>query len=101
MLAKKDTVGKILLLAVLGFTFGLTWLSYDIVMWLRHGSWTALHFGTLLLKMGLKNIIKWVYYSNDWIAVRLIFKYILEMSACFVFMAISAVVFFIGLLVHD
>lgn len=87
-------------MAVLGFMFGLAWWSYDIAMSLKHGSWTAMHFGDLLLKIGLKRIVRWVYHPNDWIALSLVLKYILDMSSCFVLMAISAVVFFIGVTVE-
>jgi hypothetical protein len=101
MSAKEQICGRIVFLAVLGFMFGLIWLSYDIVMSLRHGSWIALHFGDLLLKIGLKNYVKWVYYPNDWIGLSRMLKYIFEMSSCIVFMAISAIVFFFGLVIHD
>lgn len=87
-------------MAIFGFMFGSIWWSYDIVMSLKHRSWTALHFGDLLLKIGLKNFVKWVYHPNDWTGLSRMLKYILEMSSCFVIMAISAMVFFIGVVVE-
>lgn len=100
MSAKEEICGRILFLAVLGFMFGLAWWSYDIAMSLRHGSWTAMHFGDLLVKLGLKRFVRWVYHPNDWIGLSRVLKYILDMSSCFVLMAISAVVFFIGVAVE-
>jgi len=87
-------------LAVFGFMSGLVWWSYDIAMSLRHGSWIAMHFGDLLVKLGLKHFVRWVYHPNDWIGLSRVLKYILDMSSCFVLMAISAVVFFIGVVVE-
>jgi hypothetical protein len=101
MSVKEEICGRIVFFAVLGFMFGSIWWSYDIVMSMKHGSWTALHFGDLLLKIGLKNFVKWVYYPNDWIGLSRMLKYILEMSSGFVCMAISAIVFFFGVAVHD
>ena len=101
MSAQEEICGRILLLAVLGFMFGAVWWSYDIAMSLRHGSWLAMHFGDLLLKIGLKHFVRWVYHPNDWIGLSRVLKYILDMSACFVLMAISAIVFFIGVVVDD
>jgi len=101
MSAKEEVCGKILFLAVLGFVFGLAWWSYDIAMSLRHGSWIAMHFGDLLLKIGLKHFVRWVYHPNDWIGLSRALRYILDMSSCFVLMAISAIVFFIGVVVDD
>jgi hypothetical protein len=101
MSVKEAMCGRILLLAVLGFLFGSAWWSYDIAMSLRHGSWTAMHFGDLLLKIGLKHFVRWVYHPNDWIGMSRVLKYILDMSSCFVLMAISAIVFFIGVVVDD
>jgi len=96
MSAKEEICGRILFLAVFGFMSGLVWWSYDIAMSLRHGSWIAMHFGDLLVKLGLKHFVRWVYHPNDWIGLSRVLKYILNMSSCFVLMAMSAVVFIIG-----
>jgi len=53
-------------------------------------------FGDLLVKLGLKHFVRWVYHPNDWIGLSRVLKYILNMSSCFVLMAMSAVVFIIG-----
>jgi len=101
MSAKDEICGRILFLAVLGFLFGSAWWSYDIAMSLRHGSWIAMHFGDLLLKIGLKHFVRWVYHPKDWIGLSRVLKYILDMSSCFVLMAISTIVFFIGVVVSS
>ena len=100
MSSKEEICGRILFLAVFGFMSGLVWWSYDIAMSLRHGSWIAMPFGDLLVKLGLKHFVRWVYHPNDWIGLSRVLKYILNMSSCFVLMAISAVVFFIGVVVE-
>ncbi len=96
MSAQNDKIGTILLLAVLGFISGLIWWSYDIVVSLRHGSWTALHFGDLLVKMGLGKVVRWVHHPDDWMGLRRLLKYVLDMSSCYVIMSISALIFFVG-----
>ena len=96
MSAKEGICGRILFLAVFGFLFGSIWWSYDIAMSLRHGSWTAMHFSELLVKIGFKHFVRWVYHPHDWIGVSRVLKYVLDMSSCYVIMAISAIVFLIG-----
>jgi hypothetical protein len=99
MSAKDEICGRIFFLASFGFLFGLMWWSYDLVVSLRHGSWIALHFGDVLIKMGLRNFVAWAYRSHDWIGLSRMLKYILELSSCFVIMAMSALVYIIGLIV--